>query len=143
MVPSATPDSPMGSYMLIAELGRVKSMRIPWTCMMERGNQCNIKVENDGGGAGKSMRSFSQGFSKFATPPELEPVSAAPERSGSLGWWNPAGPSRVNVSFFLRITSANDDHLQGAKDPRGPVGMTTTRKRGLRGSQPPLGGLTK
>jgi hypothetical protein len=33
--------------------------------------------------------------------------------------------------------------LQGVKDRRGPVGMTATRKRGPRCSQPPLGGLTK
>jgi hypothetical protein len=38
---------------------------------------------------------------------------------------------------------ANELIEQGVKDPRGPVGMTATRKRGPRRSQPPLGGLTK
>jgi hypothetical protein len=33
--------------------------------------------------------------------------------------------------------------MHGVKDPRGPVGMTATRKRGRRWSQPPLGDLTK
>jgi hypothetical protein len=36
-------------------------------------------------------------------------------------------------------TSANHEDLQGVNDPRGPVGMTATRKRALRCSQPPLG----
>jgi hypothetical protein len=40
-------------------------------------------------------------------------------------------------------TSVEYESLHGVKDPRGPVGMTATRKRGLRCSQPSLGGLTK
>jgi hypothetical protein len=51
---------------------------------------------------------------------------------------SPAGLRQRDYS-----TSANHDDLQGITDPRGPVGMTVTRKRGPRCSQPPLGGLTK
>jgi hypothetical protein len=40
-------------------------------------------------------------------------------------------------------TSVKHEVLQGVKDPRELVGMAATRKRGLRGRQPPLGGLTK
>jgi hypothetical protein len=40
-------------------------------------------------------------------------------------------------------TWANYESLDGVKDARGPVGMNATRKRGLRCSQPLLGGLTK
>jgi hypothetical protein len=38
-------------------------------------------------------------------------------------------------------TSANSESLQGIEDRRGPVGMTAMRKRGLRCSRPPLGGI--
>jgi hypothetical protein len=40
-------------------------------------------------------------------------------------------------------TSANHEDLQEVKDPRGPVGIHATRKRGSRCIQPLLGGLAK
>jgi hypothetical protein len=51
------------------------------------------------------------------------------------------GPGRLHQRDYY--TSANHEDLQGVKDPRRPVGMTATRKRGPRCSRPPLGGLTK
>jgi hypothetical protein len=41
------------------------------------------------------------------------------------------------------LKRANHDGLYGPEDPRGPVGMTSTRKRGPQCSQLSLGGLTK
>jgi hypothetical protein len=65
--------------------------------------------------------------------------SAAGVRSGSAGIVSKE--SRIVLRDYC--TSAKHEGLQGVKDPRGLVGMITTRKRGLRCSQPPLGGLTK
>jgi hypothetical protein len=48
--------------------------------------------------------------------------------------------------FHLRSTSGsttNKSSQQEDKDTRGPVGLHASRTRGLRCSQPPLGGLTK
>jgi hypothetical protein len=72
------------------------------------------------------------------------------DQEGQEAQFHERGYDQVLPALFRRTpgsyqrdyyASANHEDLQGVKDPRGPVGIHATRKRGPRCSQPPLGGL--
>jgi hypothetical protein len=86
------------------------------------------------------------------TSRRLKNPASAEDQEGREAKFQEREYSQVLPALFRRTpgscqrdcyTSAKHEVLQGVKDPRGPVGIRATRKRRLRCSRPPLGGLTK